>query len=274
VRIDWAGGSLLALGTIAVLLAVNRAHEWGWLSTATLGLAAAGIAAAAALARHESRHEQPLVDLRMLRRRAVAATDVFAWLVGFAMFSSFVIMPQLAQTPISTGYGMGLSALDAGLLLTPCALMMLAAGPMTASLGTRRGFRTVMVYGALGTGLACAWMTFNHTEPWHFAVAGAAIGLGLGSAYAAMVNVILDVVPRSQAGAASGINTISRMIGGAFGATAATAALTSGVAASAPPHESGYTSAFALAAVSSLLAWSLALLVPKRPPAATAPAPF
>ena len=35
-------------------------------------------------------------------------------LVGFGMFGSFILIPQLAEAPESTGYGFGLSATGAG----------------------------------------------------------------------------------------------------------------------------------------------------------------
>ena len=50
----------------------------------------------------------------MLRGRAVAATNLTGLLVGFAMFSSFLLIPQFAQAPESTGYGFGFSITAGG----------------------------------------------------------------------------------------------------------------------------------------------------------------
>ena len=52
---------------------------------------------------------QPLIDLEVLRKPAVAATNLTGFLVGIAMFSSFLIFPQFAQAPESAGYGFGFS---------------------------------------------------------------------------------------------------------------------------------------------------------------------
>ena len=46
------------------------------------------------------------------------------------MFASFLIMPQFAQAPESTGYGFGFTVTQAGLLLAPTALAQLLAGPV------------------------------------------------------------------------------------------------------------------------------------------------
>ena len=85
---------------------------------------------------------QPLIELRVLRQRAVATTNLTGLMVGFAMFSSFLLIPQFAQAPESTGYGFGFSVTQAGLILTPAAVAQLLAGPLAGRLGVVIGFRT------------------------------------------------------------------------------------------------------------------------------------
>ena len=46
-------------------------------------------------------------------------TNIATLLVGFGMFGSFILIPQLAEAPTSTGYGFGLDATGAGLLMLP-----------------------------------------------------------------------------------------------------------------------------------------------------------
>jgi MFS family permease len=262
VRIDWVGAALLSAALIALLIGVSRANAWGWLAPATVVLLAGGTALCAALGAYELRRRDPLIDVRVLRRRAVAATDAYAWLVGLVTFCCFVVIPQLAQTPLATGYGLGLSGTSAGLLLAPSAFGLLVMGPVTGVLGTRYGFRVVMGGGAVVTAAAALWMTAAHTEAWHLIAGGFVLGIGLGAAFASMIIVIVVAVPQSQVGVASGINTIMRTIGGAFGTALATAILGAGVAAGTWPHAGGYRGAFALAAAASLLAWAVAMLVP------------
>lgn len=261
-RIDWIGAALLSLALMCVLVALSRANAWGWLGAPTLGLTLAGAGLGAALLAHERRHAQPLLDVRVLRRRAVAATDLAAWLVGLATFSAYLLVPQLAQTPVSTGYGLGLSATSAGLLLFPSSFGLLAMGPLSGVLGARIGFRTVLAAGAIVTAAACGWMSVAHSEPWQLVAGGFVLGIGLGAAFASMINIIVLAVPRTQVSVASGINTVMRTIGGAFGATLTTAILTSGLAAGAWPAERGYTGGFALAALGAALACALALTIP------------
>ena len=115
----------------------------------------------------------------MLRKPAVAATNLTGFLVGIAMFSSFLIFPQFAQAPESTGYGFGFTVTDAGLLMMPTALAQLAAGPPAATLAERIGFRAVLTLGAMLITLSFLINTFAHDHPWELVVGGILLGAGI-----------------------------------------------------------------------------------------------
>jgi EmrB/QacA subfamily drug resistance transporter len=265
VRIDWLGAALLSASLAAVLLAVTEANDWGWGSPRTLGLFAAGALLLLAWLKVESHVEDPLIDLSVLRERAVATTNLTGLLVGFAMFSSFLLIPQFAQAPASSGYGFGDSVTQAGLLLVPAALFQLVAGPLAGGLGARIGFRTTLAAGAASATLAFVFLVLEHSHPWHFIVSAALLGTGISFAFASMANLIVGVVPQSEVGVATGINTIMRTVGGAFGAAIASAILTGNtIAGTALPSEGAYTAAFVLSAAGGVLAVAAALLVPTR----------
>jgi EmrB/QacA subfamily drug resistance transporter len=278
-RIDWLGAALLSASLGAVLLAVTEANDWGWISARTLGLIAGGILLLAVWVAVESRVNEPLIDLGVLRERAVASTNLTGFLVGFAMFSSFLLIPQFAQAPESSGYGFGDTVSQAGLLLVPAAAFQLVAGPLAGGLGARIGFRTTLAAGAGLASMAFVFLALEHAHPWQFIICAALLGTGISFAFASMANLIVGAVPQSEVGVATGINTIMRTIGGAFGAAVATAILTGNtIAGGSLPSEGAYTAAFILSAVGGVLAIGAALLVPTRAAeraraaAATAPA--
>ena len=264
-RIDWIGAALLSAALAAVLLGVTEANDWGWGSARTVGLFAGGICLFAIWVLVESRVKEPLIDLSVLRGRAVASTNLTGLLVGFAMFSSFLLIPQFAQAPESTGYGFGDSVSQAGLLLVPAAIFQLVAGPLAGGLGARIGFRTTLAAGAGLATMAFVFLALEHAHPWQFIVSAALLGSGISFAFASMANLIVGAVPQSEVGVATGINTIMRTVGGAFGAAVATAILTGNtIAGSSLPSEGAYTAAFVLSAVGGVLAIGAALLVPTR----------
>jgi EmrB/QacA subfamily drug resistance transporter len=275
-RIDWPGAALLSVILVAVLIGVTKANTWGWTSARTLGLILGGVALLPLWLRLEATRTDPLIDLRVLRRRAVATTNLAGLLVGFAMFSSFLLIPQFAQTPERFGYGFGSSVTESGLILFPCALVQLFAGPFAGRLGVRIGFRSVLAAGAALATVSFLLLALEHQHVWQLIVAGMFLGAGITFAFAAMANLVVDAVPQSDVGIATGINTIMRTVGGAFGAAASTAVLTADTIGGTPvPAEGAYTIAFLMAAGGGTLALAAALMIPRglgaaRPAAAGA----
>ena len=62
-----------------------------------------------------------------------------------------------------------------------------------------------------------------HSQEWQILLAVALLGLGIGLSFASMANLIVEAVPQHQTGEATGMNTIMRTVGGAFGGQIAAA---------------------------------------------------
>ena len=263
-RVDWRGAAVLSLGLVALLLAITKANAWGWGSPTFLGLLAAGALVLAAFIPLQLRTADPLVDMRVLSRRPVLATNATGFLIGVAMFGSFLMVPQFAQTAESAGYGFGLSVTGAGLMMVPSALMMLVMGPLGGRLGNRIGFRSVLAYGTVFAAASFVMLAVAHSYVWEFVAANVLMGIGISLAFAAMANLIVAAVDPRDVGIATGINTITRTVGGAFGASLVTALLTADtIGATAIPTEGAYTEAFAVSAAVAFLAAASALAIPR-----------
>lgn len=260
--IDWGGAALLSMALASLLLGVTEANRWGWISAGTLGLIVGGLITAAVWVRFEARHPDPLIDVSVLSDRVVAATNATGLLIGFALFASFLLIPQFAQA--DSGFGFNYSVTQSGLLLLPTAVCQLIAGPVAGRIGARVGFRTTLIMGASFATLSFGVLAFEHAHAWELAVAGGLLGTGISFGFASMANLIVAAVPQEDVGIATGINTVMRTIGGAFGAGIATAILAAHtIGASDIPSEHGYTLAFLLSAVGGLLALAAALAVPR-----------
>ena len=273
-RIDWAGAALLSGALALLLLGVTQAPQLGWGSPGNVALLGGGLLLVAVWVAVEQRVAQPLIQLDVLRQRAVLATNTTGLLTGLAMFSGFLLIPQIAQAPTSTGYGLGASVTTAGLLLAPSAVGQLVAGPVAGRLGVRIGFRTTLVLGSLLSASAFGLLAVLHDRAWHLVVAGLLLGAGLAFAFASMANLIVAAVGQSEVGIATGINTVMRTVGGAFGSALSTAVLATTITAGGLPSGDGYRLAFALAAGMALLAAVSALWVPKAPAPRPAPQPY
>ena len=262
-RIDWTGALLLSAALALLLLGVTQAPTLGWGSPANVGLLVGGLALLVAWVQVEQRVAQPLIELAVLRQRAVLATNTTALLIGLAMFSGYLLIPQIAQAPESTGYGLGASVTVAGLLLAPSAVGQLVTGPIAGRLGVRIGFRTTLLIGSLLAASSFLLLAVLHDQWWHLALGGLLLGSGIAFAFASMANLVVAAVQQSEVGIATGINTVMRTVGGAFGSAVSTAVLAGSVGAGGLPTGGGYRLAFALAAVLALLAAGSALWIPR-----------
>jgi EmrB/QacA subfamily drug resistance transporter len=263
-RVDIRGAVVLGVGLALPLFAISRANTWGWGSPEVLGMVAAGLATLVAWVRLERRTPQPLADIATLRKPPVLMTNITTLLVGFGMFGSFILIPQLAESPESTGYGLGLTATGAGLLMLPGSLSMLLVGPLSGVLGSRFGNKVPLALGGTATSLGLLLMGFDHGTEGAIIAWNTLASIGIGLAYAAMPNLIVDAVPPAQTGEATGFNAVVRSVGSSLGSQVSAAVLTgSALAATGLPTDSGYTAAFVVSGVVAGLAAVFALAIPR-----------
>ncbi|MFB4301348.1 MFS transporter [Actinomadura sp. NTSP31] len=264
-RVDPLGAVLLSATLVCLLLAISQGRAWGWGSPRVTGLFAGSAAALAVFTAAELRVRAPLVDLRALRGRGPLTTNLATLVVCVAMFGSITLVPQFVQAPRTSGYGFGLSASAAGLLMVPMAALMLLAGPAAPRIARRAGSRVPLQAGTVCAVAAFALLAWAHGALWEVYLACAVIGVGYGLAFASIGNLVVENAAPGQTGAATGVNTIVRTVGAAIGAQLVTAILAARTAsAGAPAAESGYTAAFAVLTVTGAIALVIAAAIPRR----------
>ena len=263
-RVDIRGAVVLGVGLVLPLIGISQAHVWGWGSAKTLGLIAAGLVVLAGWVALERRTEQPLADISTLVKAPVLMTNLATLLVGFGMFGSFILIPQLAEAPTSTGYGLGLDATGAGLLMLPGSLLMLVLGPLSGILGTRFGNKVPLAAGSLIASLGLLLLGVAHGSTGEIVLFSALMFCGIGLAFAAMPNLIMEAVPPSQTGEATGFNALVRSVGASVGTQVTATILTASIAAGAVlPSSSGYTVAFVVSAAVAAVAALAAVAIPR-----------
>ncbi|HEY2637509.1 MAG TPA: MFS transporter [Solirubrobacteraceae bacterium] len=264
-RIDWAGAALLSLGLMALLVPVSEGTAWGWDSVRVIGLLVVGVLILVGWVLFERRQPEPLVDMRMMAHRPVLTTNLTALLIGFGMYGSFILLPQFVQVPTSTGYGFGASVVGSGLFLLPSAATMLVAGPLSGRMADRVGSRVPPILGTMFSAVAFALLVVEHSSKLSVYLASAILGLGIGLAFAAMANLIVESVRQDQTGVATGINTIARTLGGSVGTQILAAVLAGNqLAHTGYATEDGFTIAFSVALGGVVASFLAALAVPSR----------
>jgi MFS family permease len=261
-RVNWLAATLMSIGICAVLLAISETTAWGWGSARTLGLLAGGLVACAAWVTVEARSAVPLIDMTMMRIRGVWTTNLTAFLLGAGMYSSFIVFPQFAQLPKSTGFGFGASVVVSGLYLLPSTIGMTLVGFAAGAIARTFGSKRAAVAGSAVTGAGFAFIAAAHGHPYDLLITAGLLGIGIGLAFAALGNLIVQAVDAHQTGAAGGMNTVMRTIGGAIGGQISATLIAGHVARDGLPAVTGFTYAFILAAVFLAVSAAAGLLVP------------
>jgi DHA2 family multidrug resistance protein len=146
---DFIGFSLLTVGVGALQIVLDKGQEDDWFGshfiTTLVVIAVAGLVS---LVLWEWFQKEPIVDVRLFKNFNVATTNLMFLMLGAALFSSTVLMPQLLQTL------MGYTAQKAGMVLSAGALVVLVVLPMVGKLTTRFQARHIIAFGWIGLAVA------------------------------------------------------------------------------------------------------------------------
>nr|WP_308116539.1 MFS transporter [Leifsonia poae] len=251
---------LLSGWLVALLLPLSTGSQWGWSSPLVIGLFAAAAVLLAAWIVVELRSRMPLVDMRMMRLPGVWAMNAAAVFIGAAMFAVFSFFPRFVQTPTSTGYGLGATVAESGLLMLPMLVTMAVTGFLSGPLARYIGFRAQVVIASGVIAVSSVSIGLFHSTLLDVSIEAGVFGIGLGLVYAAISSVVVQSVPPTQTGIASGMNANLRTVGSAIGAALMTAMVTGATGADGLAAESGYTDGFVTAGLLALGALAVTVL--------------
>lgn len=218
-----------------------------------------------------------------MRQRPLLIVNGVGLLLGFAMFCNMYAPLVLLQMPDTVEHGFGLSIVQAGLLMAPGSIAMMATSPLSARLTDRTSARTTLAVGAATIGIGYATRPLMLGSLVALAISVAVVNAGVGLAYAAMPTTIMQHVPPSELGSANAIGTLTRAVGASISGAAVGAMLSSitiVVDGVERPAIGAFTWVFALAAVCSFIGAAGATRLPHvaspttpaLDPAATVPA--
>jgi EmrB/QacA subfamily drug resistance transporter len=214
--VDYAGVATLTIGIGALVLALVEGNGWGWGSPRILALLAASVAGLVSFAIVEGRTRFPMVQFSFLHSRAFVGTNGIAFVVSFSMLAVFFFMALYMQNIL------GYSPLEAGIRFLPTTVVIIIAAPIAGRLTDRIGARTPIAVG-LSLVAVALYMQSQITVDTTYAdllPAFSLMGLGIGLTMSPMSTAAMNAVDQTKAGLASGILSMSRMVGGTFGVAA------------------------------------------------------
>lgn len=271
-KIDILGGVLFVPAVGAVLYGLTQAPKWGWTSPGALAFMLGGAALLAVWFWWEARHANPLIDVKLLRRREVLVGNACGGLASLGMMQLPLISMLILQQPVLAGVGLAVSATVAGILKLPSNIGSLFAAPFSGWISTKYGSRWALLLGSLVG--AVAWTLFVPLHATVTQVVAVSVLCAFGSSMllAAIPNTILEGAPLDRSSEVTGLSAVIRGMFSAVGAQTITMLLASTQAVDPAsgarfPTEEAYDLAFSFVAGTAALAaaLSLILIVRRRP---------
>ena len=268
--VDWLGSFLVTVSLMTAVYAIVQATNHGWGSWQVLGFGGVALVLMGLFLLLESRIENPIMPLRILRLRGLVGASAVRGLLVTGMYSTFFLGTLYLE------HVRHFSALQTGMAFLPWTITVgiLSTG-VTARLVERFGQMRVLVPGMLSVivGLLLLRSTGVHTSffPTVF-FAFLAIGLGIGNAFMPLLQIAMADVPAQDAGLGSGITNVSQQVGGALGlAVLGTVATNHSKSLLAQHHTvadsliGGYHLAFSIGVVAVIAAIATAVTVLRTP---------
>lgn len=230
-RFDLVGAALFTVGLVALMVALNQGHAWGWSSPPIVGLLAAAALLLVIFVRVEARRLSPMLDLSLFRSRVFSAATASAVLNYACVYAVLFVLPFLLIQ------GRGLDTRQAGLVLTAQPVVMAVVAPLSGALSDRIGSRGPATVGMLllSVGLVCLGLLAPHGTLRSIAAALAVVGLGVGIFVSPNNSALMGAAPRNRQGIAAGVLATARNVGMVLGVGFAGAVFTTVVAQAATP---------------------------------------
>jgi len=213
IGLDVPGAVTATLGISALVFAIIQGTEAGWGSPIILMSLAAAAGLLGLFALVESTATDPMLPLRFFKNRDFTGSVLIIGVMFFAGPATFFFLTQFFQIV------QGKDPLEAGLLILPNAISIVAASAIAPKLAEAIGPKRIVMAGTsimaaatvILTGISADWGA--GTEIAIVMLFGFGFGLGMPS----ITDMVMASVPVEDAGVGSAVNDVARELGSALG---------------------------------------------------------
>jgi EmrB/QacA subfamily drug resistance transporter len=209
-RLDLPGALSVTLGLLGIVYGLTQAGEHGWTYGPALAALLAGAALLALFSFVERKVAEPLVPLRVLRRRTVAWGNIIG-LLAFVTETSLVYLLTLYLQKT-----LGFSALAAGVSFGVLGLGTVAGGMLAPKVIARTSTLTALVAGGLiQTVFTAVLLLLGDSTAWMGLLLPATFFGGVGNMLVIVGFMVTATsgLPDREQGLATGLATMSQQIG-------------------------------------------------------------
>lgn len=209
-RLDWTGALLALLGLAGVCFGLIAAPEFGLTDMKVIAPLALGLALLCAFIWLESHSRTPMLPLDLFRSRTFTAVNLLTLLLYAALGGAFFFLPFAL---IQVG---GYSAVRAGTVFLPFTIVIGLLSRWSGGLVDRVGARSPLIIGPMITalGFGALALCVGGDAYWTFLAAMIVLGLGMAISVAPLTTTVINAVPASQTGVASGVsNAVASLAG-------------------------------------------------------------
>jgi MFS transporter, DHA2 family, multidrug resistance protein len=221
--VDWLGFSFIALSLGCLQVVLDRGQDADWFgSTLITVLVITSATAFVLLGWRETHHDNPMVDLKLLKSPDFAVTFILMLMLGFMLFGSTFLIPAYAQSL------MGYRAIDAGLLLSPGGLVTIALLPLVGRLVNKVDLRILTGIGLVIGAVSLLLMTklFLASSFQQMMLLRMLQSCALPFLFVPINAMAFRGIPRARVNGASALINLARNFGGGIGIAFASTMLT------------------------------------------------
>ncbi|PZP46319.1 MAG: EmrB/QacA family drug resistance transporter [Azospirillum brasilense] len=222
-RFDFIGLGFIVLALGGLELAMDRGENYDWLDSNFIRISAlAAITGWVGGAYWFAYARRPMVNLRVFRDRNFTLGCVLISVMGFALYGSAVMIPQLAQQQL------GYTATWSGLVLAPGAVLLVMLIPISGRLMGFIPAKWLIAFGGLC--LATSFWYSSHLTPdlsfRSLVIIRASQTVGLAFLFVPISTIAYATLPRELNGDATALFSMFRNVLGSTGISVSTALIT------------------------------------------------